>query len=325
MDSLFCYHLVLLCVAALAFCLLWIGFLTPGWIALTVQEQQAASEYTVSSMNRSLFYDVFCPQELESCKTCTHNDYTKCITEMAFPNQAPDYTNHLTWFESIVSGEEEWTLWQVITTIVVICSFFGFIFVIVLVCCLLKTWVYRTVAIGGFILWIIAGILVWVPVGMVAHLHLEHKETVDNNVPHDSTLHIPYSIIILAMGGLLAFITALMLLWLTGVCGSSSDRSSTESESQILSDRTKTQRRTVVHNEYGGGYYGPYPYEYYERQPEYRTNYVYRDTRGPKTDTSSTTEDEFYVVDSPYYPGYNGYFEDGRRVYDNRNIKRLAE
>ena len=50
--------------------------------------------------------------------------------------------------------------------------------------------------------------------------------------------------------------------------------------------------------------------------------FVFSDTRPPKSDTSSKTEDEFYVVDSPVYPGYNGYFDDqyGRRVYDNRRV-----
>lgn len=110
--------------------------------------------------------------------------------------------------------------------------------------------------------------LVWVPVGMVAYLHVQVKNEVDVNIPHDATLHIPYSIVILAMGGFMAFITAMMLLWLTGVCGTKNDDASTGSRSQILSERTKT--RTVFHD---GGYYGPYAYGYY---PEYRTNYVYR-------------------------------------------------
>ena len=52
MDSLFCYHIVLLFVATIAFCLLWIGFATPGWFVVTVQEAEAANEYTVSAVNR---------------------------------------------------------------------------------------------------------------------------------------------------------------------------------------------------------------------------------------------------------------------------------
>ena len=60
MDSLFCYHIVLLFVAAIAFCLLWIGFATPGWFVVTVQEETARKEYTVSSVNRyALIYFIF--------------------------------------------------------------------------------------------------------------------------------------------------------------------------------------------------------------------------------------------------------------------------
>ena len=60
MDSLFCYHIVLLFVAAIAFCLLWIGFATPGWFVVTVQEETARKEYTVSSVNRyGLLYIIF--------------------------------------------------------------------------------------------------------------------------------------------------------------------------------------------------------------------------------------------------------------------------
>ena len=67
-------------------------------------------------------------------------------------------------------------------------------------------------------LWFIvfAAILVWVPVAMDADMHVDIKDDVDDNIPHDSTLHIPYSIIIAAIGAFVALIVALMLLWLTG-------------------------------------------------------------------------------------------------------------
>ena len=113
------------------------------------------------------------------------------------------------------------------------------------------------------------GLLVWVPVGMVAKLHVDVNDEIDTNIPHDATLHVPYSIVVLAMGGFIALVTALMLLWLTGFCRSRSDRSESDSDSQILSERTKTRTTTVVRD---GGYYGPYPYY----QPEYQTGYVYR-------------------------------------------------
>ena len=54
--------------------------------------------------------------------------------------------------------------------------------------------------------------------------------------------------------------------------------------------------------------------------------YIFSNAPQPiaKSEVSSTTEDEFYVVDSPVYPGYNGYFDDqtGRRIYDNRRVIR---
>ena len=100
-------------------------------------------------------------------------------------------------------------------------------------------------------------------------MHVDVDEEIDTNIPHDATLHVPYSIVILAMGGFIALITAVMLLFLTGVCRSRSDRSESDSDSQILSDRTKTRTTTLIRN---GGYYGPYPYY----QPEYQTGYVYR-------------------------------------------------
>ena len=34
---------------------------------------------------RSLFYDILCPQELESCQTCIHDDFQKCIDDMNYP------------------------------------------------------------------------------------------------------------------------------------------------------------------------------------------------------------------------------------------------
>ena len=39
----------------------------------------------VAIYSRSLFYDILCPQELENCKTCVHDDYQKCIDEMNYP------------------------------------------------------------------------------------------------------------------------------------------------------------------------------------------------------------------------------------------------
>lgn len=54
------------------------------------------------------------------------------------------------------------------------------------------------------------------PVGMIAHMHLEIKETVDNDIDHDGTLHIPYSVVMVGIAGFLAVVVALMLIWLTG-------------------------------------------------------------------------------------------------------------
>ena len=58
----------------------------------------------------------------------------------------------------------------------------------------------------------------WVPVGMIAHMHLDIKEEVDSDIAHDATLHTPYSVVLVAIAGFLAILTALMLIWLTGRC-----------------------------------------------------------------------------------------------------------
>jgi len=52
MDKLFCYHIVLMLVATVSFILLWAGFGTPGWLAVTFQENEAHQEWTVSSLNK---------------------------------------------------------------------------------------------------------------------------------------------------------------------------------------------------------------------------------------------------------------------------------
>ena len=59
------------------------------------------------------------------------------------------------------------------------------------------------------------GKLVWVPVGMIADMHLKVSDMTGYTL-HDATLHMPYSLVIAAVGALLALITAIMLLWLTG-------------------------------------------------------------------------------------------------------------
>jgi len=51
---------------------------------------------------------------------------------------------------------------------------------------------------------------------MVADMHIEIDDTVNKDVNHDATLHVPYSVVLVAFGGLFALITAIMLLWLTG-------------------------------------------------------------------------------------------------------------
>ncbi|WAR25070.1 hypothetical protein MAR_010774 [Mya arenaria] len=213
MDALFCYHIMLMVLATLAFIFLWTGFSTPGWLVVTFQERQAESEYTVSSINRSLFYDIHCPQELRDCKTCQAGDASdECVTDMAYVA----YTYHYTWIEALTADKEEWVAWRVIMIVAVVLATFGFILVLCLVCCIFRTYTYRLVASTGFFLWLIAGIIVWVPVGMVADMQSNVQDTVDSDVPHDATMHIPYSVVLVGIAGFLALVVALMLLWLTG-------------------------------------------------------------------------------------------------------------
>lgn len=51
---------------------------------------------------------------------------------------------------------------------------------------------------------------------MIAYMHTEIEDTVNDDVAHDATLHVPYSVVLAAIAGFLALITALMLLWMTG-------------------------------------------------------------------------------------------------------------
>ncbi|XP_060576945.1 uncharacterized protein LOC132734259 [Ruditapes philippinarum] len=264
MDRLFCYHIVLMLVATIAFILFWIGFATPGWLVVTFQENEFEREYTVSSLNRSLFYDILCPQELFDCKTCQAGDSSmECVRDMAFVK----YTSHYTWIELLTSDTEEWVAWRVIMVLVMITCTIGFILVLCLVCCIFRTFVYRAVALTAFFLWIIAGILTWIPVGMVTHMHLEIHDSVNDDVIHDSTLHIPYSVVLVALAAFLAIITALMLLCLIGRwCGNRSDKLS-ETDTSVTSRQVTPRDRR---------YYGPHPYYpterplyYYREQPIY--------------------------------------------------------
>lgn len=52
---------------------------------------------------------------------------------------------------------------------------------------------------------------------MVTDMHLDIEDTVDDDVIHDSSLHVPYSVVLVAVGAFLALITAIMLLFLTGI------------------------------------------------------------------------------------------------------------
>ena len=60
------------------------------------------------------------------------------------------------------------------------------------------------------------GLLVWIPVGMVADMHLSVDDDINDDVVHDATLHVPYSIVIAAVGGFVALVTAIMLIYLIG-------------------------------------------------------------------------------------------------------------
>lgn len=52
---------------------------------------------------------------------------------------------------------------------------------------------------------------------MVTDMHLDIEDTVDDDVIHDASLHVPYSVVLVALGAFLALITAIMLLFLTGI------------------------------------------------------------------------------------------------------------
>ncbi|XP_045165959.2 uncharacterized protein LOC123529626 [Mercenaria mercenaria] len=280
MDALFCYHLVLMLVATVAFIFLWIGFATPGWLVVTFQESEFKNEYTVSSLNRSLFYDILCPQELKDCKTCRAGEKSQeCVQDMAYVQ----YTSHYTWIDVLTANTEEWVAWRVIMVFVIFLCTVGFVLVLCLVCCILKTFVYRAIATTGFILWIVGGLLTWIPIGMVAHMHLEIEDTVNDDLFHDSTLHTPYSVVLVALGAFLAIITALMLLCITGICGGRREKMSdtrTDESSKIPTVVTRDQR-----------YYGPHPYYpperqlyYYREQPKYYPSRVERYNEMPVDD-----------------------------------------
>lgn len=296
MDALFCYHIVLMLVATTAFIFLWIGFSTPGWLVVSFQEAQARNEYTVSSLNRSLFYDIHCPQELKDCKTCRAGDTSaRCVADFGFQQ----YSQHFTWIEQLTSETEEWLGWQVIMCVVVGFCSIGFILVLCLVCCIFRTWTYRVIATTGFFLWLIAGLLVWVPVGMDAHMHVQIENKVDNDVMHDATLHIPYSIILVAIGGFLALITAFMLLWLTGVCGRR------EYSSYSGSEYSKEGPMVIAPR-----YYEPQPYYVPERHIAYGSPQGYYPRAG--------SVEEVIVDDFPHYKGISGGWAPNR-WYDNRS------
>ncbi|KAL4225912.1 hypothetical protein ACF0H5_013900 [Mactra antiquata] len=309
MDPLFCYHVVLMILATIAFTLLWIGFATPGWLVVTFQETEAASEHTVSSLNVSLFYELLCPQEYGDCMTCRQGDHAKkCVTDMGYPK----YTSHYTWIENLTSDTEEWVAWGLMMVIVVLVCSVGFILVLCLVCCILKTRVYKYVATSAFICWLVGGLLVWVPVGMIAHMHLDIDDPIktDHALPlvisHDASLHIPYSVVITAVAGFLALVVALMLLYLTGVCGNSKDRYSDRSDTEVFSE---PKMRTTVIAPADRYYYGPTPYYPPDRQVYYRDE---------PTVVRSVPTEEIVVDDYPHYKGTPARWGPNPH-YDNRS------
>lgn len=304
MDAVFCYHIVLMLIATVAFIFLWFSFATPGWLVVTFQEAEARSEYTVSSLNRSLFYDIHCPQELKDCKTCAAGDEsTQCVQDMRFVQ----YSQHISWIEQLTSGTEEWLAWRVIMIIVVVVCSIGFIAVLCLVCCIFRTGTYRVVAITAFFLWLIGGLLVWIPVGMAAHMHLQIDDDVNSNrlvsgINHDATLHVPYSVVLAGLGGFFSLIAALMLLWLTGACRKREESSYSDSESKDM---------PAVIRSRDARYYGPYPYQNPDRQLVYAGQNRYYPT-------SAGSAEEVLANDFPYYKGTSAY--PGLNAwYDNRS------
>ncbi|KAK3608135.1 hypothetical protein CHS0354_004793 [Potamilus streckersoni] len=193
----------------LALALLVIGFAIPDWIySLYNDTSTANNDY---EFHISIWYTLLCTAGQSGCTRVTNDNLTREINDLqniVFRDFASNVILYM-------GGNLQWIGWKAESTISVVLAFLGVITAILIIC--VSNRFHRYVAAIGFLFMIIASILMWIPVGMIADKNIKVRDAfngVNANAANTFKYELknPSGLIVAAIGAFLAFVAAIIFL-----------------------------------------------------------------------------------------------------------------